>query len=115
MYNKLLLFNSILLFNCTFLPAQTEKEGLSFYNNFNSIEFDLLHIYTDGSQERSYLVIFECLRFKHTLVKNSSLQQSLEKEFPYRVIQAPFRNDQMQKEALKAPQKSGLVIPSEQD
>ncbi|MBL4648352.1 MAG: hypothetical protein JKY03_01380 [Aureispira sp.] len=251
MSHKLFLLSAIILFNYTFLNAQTKEEMLFFYNKFEPIEFDLLHIYTNGPQEKStynpkssypfkgkaivssrtpfleklldidagkdffalyrysittqvegliirmydketlsnsiytlvyhhktntleegiqlahdyqaeggsgaiqswlldlnedglpdvltrsyydrydlkqdsddlehihkeesYLVIFDNLIFNNTLIHNRDLQKNLEKEFPYRSIQAPFMQEQTQKAVLKMLKKGGLVIPSEQD
>jgi hypothetical protein len=72
---------------------------------------DLLHIH----KEESYLVTFEGRTFKNTLIKDKNLQQSLEKEFPFRAIQAPFMKESTQKEILKLLKRGGLVIPSEND
>lgn len=251
MSRKLSLLSSIILLSYTFLNAQTKEELLSFYNQFEPVEFDLLHVYTDGRQEKaiynpkssypfkgkailpsmaallekrldldpnkeffaiyryeirpqiegllvrvydkdmlsnsiytlvynhqtqsiaegvllasdyqaeggsgaeqswlfdfnkdnfpdvltrsyydrydfkkksdnlehihqeeSYLTIFEAFAFNSKLVENKDLQKDLEKEFPYRSIQAPFVKEKTQKEILKLLKKSGLVIPSETD
>lgn len=72
---------------------------------------DLEHIH----EEKTEVVIFEDLIFKNTVVNNKNLQQSLEQEFPYRPIQAPFLKEKTQKEILKLFKKGGLVIPSEHD
>ena len=53
MYRKLVFLSSIVLFSHTFLSAQTKEEMLSFYNTFEPVEFDLLHLYTDGRQEKA--------------------------------------------------------------
>jgi hypothetical protein len=85
----------------------------SYYDRYDLKKYsdDLEHIH----KEESYLVIFDNLRFNSTLVQNRNLQQNLEKEFPYRAIQAPFMQEQTQKAVLKMLKKGGLLIPSEHD
>lgn len=72
---------------------------------------DLEHIH----KEESHLVVFDNLKFKSTLVNNGALQQNLEKEFPYRSIQAPFMKEKTQQDVLNLLKKGGLLIPSEHD
>lgn len=85
MQNKFILLSSILFFSSTFLNAQTEKEYLSFFNHFNPIESDLLHIYTDGPQEKSTYSPNSTYPFKGELIEPSTtflLEELLEVDAP---------------------------------
>ncbi|WP_052599849.1 hypothetical protein [Aureispira sp. CCB-QB1] len=47
---KPFLFALFILLNTNILFAQTKKQLSNFYQNFDSIKFELLHLYTDGLQ-----------------------------------------------------------------
>lgn len=78
MQRKVFLLSLTILFSCTLLNAQTKEEFLAFYNKFAPVEFDLLHIYTNGQQEKAAYNSKSTYPFKgKTIVP--SMKPSLEK------------------------------------
>jgi hypothetical protein len=94
---KLFLLSSIILFNHTVLKAQTKGELLSFYNEFELVELDLLYVYTTGRQKKA--------------VYDSKSSYS----FKGKAIGSSFMKEPTQKGILKLLRKGGLFIPSKND
>lgn len=85
----------------------------SYYDRYEMIKHsdDLKHIH----EESSHLNIYKSIGFDQTIVNHKSLQQRLEKNFPYRPVDAATLEAETQQEILQFLKKGGLLVPSETD
>lgn len=69
MHYQLLLLASFFLINPSLSTAQGQKALLSFYQNFDLITFDRLHIYTDGPRDKALYSLESNYPFKGKAIK----------------------------------------------